>query len=241
MSKNRLIRSYSLTEESIHRLEVEATRTQRSQSSIVNQALVEFFKEKAKRGAWQTVGPGDDYNPLEFYTASEDSKGHSVKATFLVPKNLAGRVAALVSRGDLPAYRTAGDIYRDSVVHRAHQIARLAQDEELLAEVAFQQLIDRQATNLQMYQDGQRLIDSTRQVMELAITRGSLEWVKEELERGMAQANSVPEVYRVEYLKMLAGYQAQVLEEEKRKRPMRVVEGGEVKSAPAPRKRAISN
>lgn len=75
------------------------------------------------------------YDSSRFYTASRDNRGFSDTTRLRTPTGLAYRIKALVASGKTE-YRTDHDFYRDAIVHRLNDVAKLVDDPEFTAYVA---------------------------------------------------------------------------------------------------------
>lgn len=195
-----------------------------SQSAIVNKALERFFSTKVTRGDWDTISDDDGYDPKEFYTASEDRKGHDLQIRLRVPKNLAGLIGRVVGSGAIPEYRTQQDFYRDAMTHRAYQVAHWIDDGELAREITLAILQAEEDFISQSRRDAEQLMESTRSNLEDAIRRGDNSWVLEHIKDRYLKLSSLPEAYREGYTKMLAEFKERA--SGKSHPVLNVVEGG---------------
>lgn len=79
---------------------------------------------------WATEGT-EGYRKDRFYTRSTDTFGHKDRMQVNLPPVVLGRVAALVSSGKIPAYRTAPDFVRDAIMHRLHDVEEMLGEDEM--------------------------------------------------------------------------------------------------------------
>ena len=63
------------------------------------------------------------YNPDNFYTFSQDTKGHSNAIHVRVPPNIMGAVDELVQSKIFEPLRTTSDFVRDAIHHRLHYLS----------------------------------------------------------------------------------------------------------------------
>lgn len=71
----------------------------------------------------------DSYARSNFYTISEDHRGHDKQAPrFRVLGSINARVAQLVQSGEFPAYRSVADVWRDAMVHRLKDLEGYTKD-----------------------------------------------------------------------------------------------------------------
>lgn len=196
-----------------------------SQSSIINQALESYFATKLARSAWETVSDDDWYNPKTFYTHSSDKQGHSHAIKLLIPKNLAGQVARIVSTGIIPEYRSNQDLFRDAILHRCHQVGKWLDDEELLREVTLLILQSEETMIAQQKADAEELIAITRDNLEEAWRRGDTAWMKHHIKDRLEKSYSIPESYRDEYVEMLKKFET-LAKQGRAKGKLKLVEEG---------------
>lgn len=119
---------------------------------------------------WVFRGPEEDehYSETRFYTRSTDSKGHKSDFRVAVPPGLAADIHALVARGIYPQYRTAGDLFRDAIMHRmtwlAHNYGLLDLAEGLKRQQTLQRLGDYQQRERETEQMIEEIEDSIRRL-----------------------------------------------------------------------------
>ena len=164
--------SFSTTEDLWEEVAQTAAKEHASQSSIISRALQQYFAAKVVRSSWDTDEESAWYNPRKFYTFSEDKKGHSIQIRLWIPKNLAGQIGRVVNSGQIPEYRSPQDFYRDSLFHRAHEVAEWLDDGELKAETGLSILLAEEDAIKQMKRDAEALLEATRTKLQEAWDKG---------------------------------------------------------------------
>lgn len=210
MSANRVVKSFSTNQETWAAVEEEASRRGTSLTSVVNEAIGMLLRSKIERDGWDTVDPSEHYDPLKFYTASEDRKGHSAYAKFAIPKNVMGQVNRIIDSGMIPEYRSLADFFRDATMHRAKFVARAIDDGELDAEIDLQMMISEQARIQQNKADVEQLIGLTRTNFEDALARKDFEWIRGQLTKLSHMAPTINEQHRGMFLAFLEEWQDRV-------------------------------
>ena len=205
-SISRFSRSFSTSEDIWSQVEEEARRHGISMSAIVNEALEVYFGQRIKRSSWETTDESSWYDEKKFYTFSEDKKGHSAYLRMRVPKNLAGQIGRIVNSGEIPELRSSYDFYRDALFHRAHQVAEWLDDGVLKKEVGVLMLLSEEHQVRQAREDAEDLLESTRANLDAAYKRGDYAWLRAHINRLYETTNSVPELYRGEYVALLDEY-----------------------------------
>lgn len=216
-ASNRLVRSISTTHELWEEVTLAARREGVSQSAIVIRALTQFFATQITRSSWQTEDEGAWYDERKFYTYSEDKKGHSSYVRLWIPKNLAGQIGRVVNSGQIPEYRSSQDFYRDAMFHRAHQVSRWLDDGNLKTELGMAILIAEEEEINQQRKDLDVLLTVTRENLEEAWAAGQYDLLEERIKSRINKAGSVPEQFRNDYMDLLKGYQARLVEVRKGK------------------------
>ena len=112
-----------------------ANRQRSTRTQVILEALDALKREKSPSSLFDTEDTDDFYDPMKFYTASQDTHGHSVQLRVTFPKPVVGEMAAMVERRAVPAYLNKEQIIRDAVYHRLKQLARALDDGELEAVV----------------------------------------------------------------------------------------------------------
>lgn len=204
--------SFSTTNELWREVAQAAAREHVSQSTVISRALLQYFSTKVTRSSWDTDEESSWYNAKKFYTYSEDKKGHSIQIRLWVPKNLAGQVGRVVNSGQIPEYKSPQDFYRDSLFHRAHDVAEWLDDGELKAEVGMAILLAEEDAINQMKRDAEALIEATRSNLQEAWDKGEYEWLEEHINGRIEKASSVPEQFRADYMDLLKGYKKRLKE-----------------------------
>lgn len=199
-------RSIAVSDKVWAQVRTEAAEAGESMSQVVNQALAVFFRTKHDRGAWETMDPSEQYDPLKFYTATEDRNGHSVQIKVTVPKNVAGIISSVVQSGKVPEYRTQTDFYRDAVIHRGKVVANLIDSEELGHEIDLHVMVSEEKYIKQQKADVEGLIQSFEENMDEALQRLDFDWAEEHLHNRSNRIDSIPERYKAQYIEVLYKY-----------------------------------
>ncbi len=225
---SRKIKSFSTTDELAEKLEEEAAAQSSNVSSIVNQALREYLgRQKAPTDSWSTRGEEDWYDERKFYTFAEDKKGHSVTVRVVLPKNLAGQIARVIGAGRIPEYRSANDLYRDAVFHRARKVAQWIDDDELKHEVDLQILIAEELMIQQKKDDASELQKQMTVNLEDAFSRKDYGWIAVYIDERMDRLDLVPQAFQAQMREMLNRYQGRLESETGKK--LRVLKQGQRK------------
>lgn len=143
-------------------LDEEAARQHTSMAAVILRAISDYANRNSGATSWETV---DDnlYDPLAFYTASQDRHGHSFHLRVNIPKPLAGEMGSLVQSGEIPQYRTLEDIARDAIVHRVKKIAQMLEDGDLERAVDLFALRAQEQRLLDMEEEAEEVMDLIRQ------------------------------------------------------------------------------
>lgn len=223
MSQVRKPRTFATTAAMWKAVQEAAARGGTSASSIVNLALEAFFTTKIDRGDWDTTSDDEWYDPRQFYTASDDRKGHDRQVRFNIPKNIAALVGRVVGSGAIPEYRSPQDFYRDAFVHRATQVARWIDDGELAREVGLMALLAEEDYIAQQRTDAETLIKHMRANFEDAYRRGDYAWITAHAKEKYEALSSIPEAFQGDYTKLLDEF---IERGRTAGKGLRVIEGG---------------
>ena len=188
----------------------EATRRGISISQVYLTALVEFF-DTFTEGSWETEDDPNIYDSARFYTKSSDQKGHSVTIHVPIPKPLAGEISNLTQSGAVPAYRSIGDVVRDSLAHRLHDVSKRIDNGELETTVSMTMLMSDELQIIDEAQQAEHLIDAIR-------SNAQAIWNKDDgtkrlrlyLASRKEMADSIPEQYRQDYLDAIEEYEKRI-------------------------------
>ncbi len=210
------VTSFRISTHWFDKVKAEAERNNTSASQIYHRALAEYFGQKISNESWE-VDEGDFYDPNEFYTASQDKKGHSFHARVNLPKPLGGAMGALIQSQAIPQYRTVEDLMRDATYHRVKQIARALDDGELEAQVDMAMLHAQELQITETAQHADELIDSMQTNAAMYWQRGDMRALKKYLAERRQVADSLVEPYRTDYLAVIKTYEGRLVKEEKRK------------------------
>ena len=200
---NRIAKSFSTSVEMWDAIEEEAHRRGVSLSHIVNEALGMMMRTKIDRDAWDTIDSSEHYDPLKFYTSSEDRRGHSGTLKFAVPKNVMGQIKRIIDAGQIPEYRGLSDFGRDAIMHRAKFLAQALDDGVLNAEVDMHLMISEQERIQQQKSDFEHLRTMSAANITDAFGRRDYEWIRETLGQLSAQTTNIPERYRDQWVMFL--------------------------------------
>lgn len=74
------------------------------------------------------------YDIEQFYVASTNRHDHSDSIALKLPKHVRVMINQFVAQQDIPAYKTANDLFRDAIVHRLHWLFTHYQAPERLQE-----------------------------------------------------------------------------------------------------------
>lgn len=199
----REIISVSTTEHLAEEVKAAARREGVSVSSVINQALDQFFQTKIARSSWETEAEAAWYSPQKFYTNTEDKHGHSSLLRVWVPKNLAGQIGRIVESGVIPELRSRADFYRDAMLHRAHNIATWLDDGVLDKEVRLSMLLSEEEAIQQAKKDAENLTAATQANLEDAWERRDYDWMREHIVDRRDKAGAIQEAYREDFTDML--------------------------------------
>jgi len=198
------------------KVKAEAEKNNSSMSQIYHRALAEYFGQKISNESWE-VDEGDFYDPNEFYTASQDKKGHSFHMRVNLPKPLGGLLYGLIQSAVVPQYRSVEDIARDAVYHRVKQIARAIDDGELEATVDMAMLHAQELQITETAQHAEELIDAMQTNAAMMWQRDDMKALKKYLAERRQVADSLVEPFKRDYLAVLKTYEDRIVKEEKRK------------------------
>lgn len=198
------------------KVKAEAERNNGSMSQIYHRALSDYFGQKISNESWE-VADDDFYDPNEFYTASQDKKGHSFHMRVNLPKPLGGQLYGLIQSAVVPQYRSVEDIARDAVYHRVKQIARAIDDGELEAVVDMAMLHAQELQITETAQHAEELIDAMQNNAAVMWQRNDGKALKKFLAERRSVADSLVEPYRTDYLAVIKNYEGRLAKEEKRK------------------------
>lgn len=192
--------------ESLYQAVVEVAEGQQiPRTQLYLRAIDEYLRRHTREGSsWDFADEDDDYDPLMFYTASQDGKGHSTTMRTNVPKPIAAEVYALVEARSLPAYRSAADFQRDAIVHRLKVLAKLMEDDELEAVVDLEMAIATEVALHEKEQQARDLIEAVRKSIEMM--KGQEQWRKLRAyaaDRKDSLAEALTDPHRGELVKML--------------------------------------
>lgn len=110
-------------------------------------------------------GESKGYTKTHFYTSARDSNGNSETKYFKIAGSTLGRIGALVSSKQIPAYKTEADFIRDACIHRLQEVGEMLEDGEILEVVNRAVKMDRiQQRQIEM-QDFAMIIASHEEVM----------------------------------------------------------------------------
>lgn len=198
------------------KVQAEARRLDVSLSQVYMRALTEYF-ETFDSESWSTIDDQDYYDPSRFYTHSEDRKGHSFHVRANIPKPLAGELASLVQSGIVPAYRSIGDIVRDSIYHRVKRVSQMVDDGELEQAVDMAMLLSEEIKMVDEAAHAEQLIDALRTNAQSMFARdGSTARLKRYLAQRREVADSIPEPYRDDYIAAIEDYEKRIERVEKK-------------------------
>ncbi len=210
------VTSFRISTHWFDKVKAEAEKNNTSASQIYHRALAEYFGQKISNESWE-VADDDFYDPNEFYTASQDKKGHSFHMRVNLPKPLGGQLYALIQSAVVPQYRSVEDIARDAVYHRVKQIARAIDDGELEAVVDMAMLHAQELQITETAQHADELIDAMQANAAMMWQRNDAKALKKFLAERRSVADSLVEPYRTDYLAVIKNYEGRLAKEEKRK------------------------
>ena len=78
--------------------------------------------------SWTSLEETGGYDPEQFYCTATDKKGHCQEFRVKAPPQVAGQLSAMLATRKFP-YRTQNDFFRDAMIHRLHQLARMNEGE----------------------------------------------------------------------------------------------------------------
>lgn len=104
----------------------------------------------------------EGYDPNTFYIHSSDRRGHSkASGRFSMPPDVVHRIGVFVADPRYP-YETVQDFYRDSIVHRINELAKI---EPYLDEVAHLVVRNHEvAAMIAVYEAEDNLVDNFREL-----------------------------------------------------------------------------
>lgn len=204
--RKKIITSFTCPAPVKKRIEDEAKRHDTSQTQIILQALSFYFHSAESGDPWDVEADGW-YNPHTFYTLGEDKKGHSVKVTASIPKNLIGEIARVVESGEIPEYQSRTHFVRDAIYHRAKQVAGFLKNGELERQTDLALMLSMEMGIQQQKEETELLIATMRDNCQQAYARGNLEFLDEYLARRRDYQNRIPEEYKDEFVAVLDEYQ----------------------------------
>ena len=210
------VTSFRISTHWFDKVRAEAEKNNTSASQIYHRALAEYFGQKISNESWE-VEDDDFYDPNEFYTASQDKKGHSFHMRVNLPKPLGGQLYGLIQSAVVPQYRSVEDVARDAVYHRVKQIARAIDDGELEAVVDMAMLHAQELQITETAQHADELIDAMQTNAAMMWQRGDMRALKKYLAERRGVADSLVEPYRTDYLAVIKNYESRLVKEEKRK------------------------
>ncbi len=186
-------------------------------SQVYLMALVQYF-ETFTNESWETVDDPSVYDPSRFYTKSSDQKGHSHTVHAPIPKPMAGEIANLVQSGAVPAYRSVGDVVRDSLAHRLFEIAKRIDNGELESTVSMAMLVSDELQIVDEAEQAEQLIDMVRSQAQAIWNRDEdTKRLRLYLASRREVADSIPEPYRRDYLDALDEYEKRLLKADGKK------------------------
>ncbi len=210
------VTSFRISTHWFDKVKAEAEKNNTSASQIYHRALAEYFGQKISNESWE-VDEGDFYDPNEFYTASQDKKGHSFHMRVNLPKPLGGQLYGLIQSAVVPQYRSVEDIARDALYHRVKQIARAIDDGELEATVDMAMLHAQELQITETAQHAEELIDAMQTNAAMMWQRNDAKSLKKFLAERRSVSDSLVEPYRTDYLAVIKNYEGRLAKEEKRK------------------------
>jgi len=201
-----------------NKVKEEADRLNVTLSTIYLRALTQYFGTFSEE-AWGTADESD-YDPMKFYTRSQDKQGHSITLHIPIPKPLAGELGHLASSGMVPAYRSIQDIARDAIYHRAKQVAQMLDNGELDVAVNMAMLLSDEILLQDQATQAEHLIDALRTNAQAEYARGgagSTARLRKYLATRLELADSVPDPYRADYLAVIEDFQKRITPKAKKK------------------------
>ena len=184
-------------------------------SQIYNRALQAYF-ETGQPVSWETTDQ-DFYDPLAFYTRSEDKKGHSFHLRAPIPKPVAGEMNALIASQTVPQYRSVGDIVRDAIYHRLKYIANAYDQGELEQVIDMAMLLAEEIQLTDERVHAEQLIEQMRTNAE-ALWQKDRGRLKRHLATRREVADSLASPYRDDYLAVLIEYERRLAKDGRQKR-----------------------
>ena len=111
-------------------------------------------------------GEEDGYTIDEFYTGSKDGQGHSTWVRVRVADHIFAQAGVLIASGEVRAYRTIPDIFRDAIYHRIRYLSRALgtrQLSKLENLIAVQEGIEQQA---RVYEQIDEILDTASRTLQ---------------------------------------------------------------------------
>lgn len=160
----------------------------------------------ASKEDWETDIIG--YSEYNFYTNAKDNQGHSTAVHTKYPDYLLSAVSRIVQSGKIPQYKTRGDVFRDSLVHRLYWINKHEDNIPGLSELVQVAISKEMAINRARVAN--ELNDWVKEVKNTCETLYSLadySELKEAIEEQKERAESVRDPYRKRVLEILDEYE----------------------------------
>jgi hypothetical protein len=175
-----------------------STRTQ-----VILEALALHKAERSPVSLFDTEDTDDFYDPLKFYTASQDTHGHSLQLRVTFPKPVVGEMAALVERRDVPAYMSKEMIIRDAVYHRLKIIARALDDGELESVVNVAMIHAEEVMMADLDEQAEQVVSAVNANVQRLNGQKQWEALRVYLAEREELAESLPEPHRGELIRVV--------------------------------------
>lgn len=105
-----------------------------------------------------------DYSPTSFYVNGTDKRGHREQIRCHFPQDVFGELSAICASKDLP-YKTLGDLVRDAVVHRLHQLEEIVSDPVAIRSLQLYSMAEKLRSRKERVAAERELVSSMREAI----------------------------------------------------------------------------